>query len=432
MCVRVVCASVDYPEYIYISSSCFTCRTIAGRLRFFIFVEHHSQSAIPLLRSIYQKSNHRQSTTAIMTTAKSTTRKTMTTKLLSLLLISSSACVALSTPKRASVITGANGYLGREIVHALLQDTSSANDDEVIACLVRSQRVTQEQSYWKSRAATNILVLPYDMLDGGASLTSALDSIGVCDSVCLYHVASVFGPTEDHEQTARDNVKGAEDAVTALGRFPAKCRLVLTSSMAAVRGTGQPPSNGECYTHLDWNTRSILGENWGSSYQWGKAESERRAWQLSMELGVQMTSLCPSFIFGPSLDGTFASSSYSIQLVKQWIQGDAEVQSRLCVDVRDVAKAHVAAGRLDSAVGQRFLVSAEARLSSKITAEALQKVSSTPDKITYDSKFDGGAMKIGSREVIATDRLKELGVELRSVYETFEDMGRALVRASIH
>jgi nucleoside-diphosphate-sugar epimerase len=145
-----------------------------------------------------------------------------------------------------------------------------------------------------------------------------------------------------------------------------------------------------------------------------------------------MVSLCPSFIFGPSMDGTFASSSYSIQLVQQWIQGESEVQSRLCVDVRDVAKAHLAAGRLDSAIGQRFLLSAEARLSSKIIAEALQKVSSTPDKITYDSKFDGGAIKIGSREVSTTQRLQEeLGVELRSVYETFEDMGRALVRASM-
>lgn len=376
-------------------------------------------------------------------------------KLLFLLLISSSICVALSTPKRASLVTGANGYLGREIVHALLQDNttnsscSSAKDDDgemLVVCLVRPERVAQEKSYWKSRGVTsttkNLCVLPYDMLDGGSSLASALDSIMtttmmgdnmICESqVCLYHVASVFGQTENHEQTAKNNVQGTEDVIAALGKFPGSCRLVLTSSMAAVRGTGQPPRNGEYYTHLDWNTRSVLGENWGSSYQWSKAESERRAWQLSKELGVQMVSLCPSFIFGPSMDGTFAFSSYSIQLVQQWIQGESEVQSRLCVDVRDVAKAHLAAGRLDSAIGQRFLLSAEARLSSKIIAEALQKVSSTPDKITYDSKFDGGAIKIGSREVSTTQRLQEeLGVELRSVYETFEDMGRALVRASM-
>lgn len=349
-------------------------------------------------------------------------------KLLSLSLLPTTFCVGLSvsSTKRTSLVTGANGYLGREIVHELLHD---GTDDPVI-CLVRSTRVATEQNYWNTRS-NRVRVMPYDMLDGGATLTKALESIGTTDDgndSCLYHVASVFRPTEDHQQTALENVEGTVNVVTALANMK-NCRLVLTSSMAAVRGTGQPPSNGDSYTYLDWNTMSILGTSWGASYQWGKTESERRAWERSKELGVAMTAMCPSFIFGPSHDGTFCSTSYSIELVRQWIKGDSEVQSRLCTDVRDVAKAHVAAGRLDTAIGQRFLVSAETRLTSQNIAETLKKVSISPDKITYDSTFDGGAVKIGSREVIATDRLKrELGVELRSVASTFEDMGRALLQ----
>ena len=344
-----------------------------------------------------------------------------------ILIPSLSVCTvsSLSAPgKRTSLVTGANGYLGREIVHSLLQE---GNDD--VICLVRLKRVEHEQTYWNSRSNC-VRVMPYDMLDGGATLKNALESIGDCDTACLYHVASVFGPTSNHEQTALENVRGTEDVVSALGSFT-NCRLVLTSSMAAVRGTGQTPTNGAYYTSEDWNTASNLGADWGASYQWGKAESERRAWELSKQLGVKMTSLCPSFIFGPSVDGTFQSSSYSIQLVGQWIKGESMVQSRLCVDVRDVAKAHVAAGTRTSAVGQRFIVSAEARLPSEVTAEGLKKFSATPDKISYDKKFDGGAIKIGTREVLATERLKEeLGIKLRSVSETFEDMGRALAALS--
>jgi nucleoside-diphosphate-sugar epimerase len=352
-------------------------------------------------------------------------------KLLSLSFFSTSTCLGLSvsSKKRTSLVTGANGYLGREIVHELLREGT----DNPVICLVRSTRVATEQNYWSARSNC-VLVMPYDMLDGGATLTRALESIGTTDDdkdSCLYHVASVFGPTENHQQTALDNVEGTVNVVTALANVK-NCRLVLTSSMAAVRGTGQPPSNGDCYTNLDWNTMSILGTNWGASYQWGKAESERRAWECSKELGVAMTAMCPSFIFGPPHDGTFRSTSYSIELVRQWNKGDSEVQSRLCADVRDVAKAHVAAGRLNTAIGQRFLVSAETRLTSKNIAEALKRVSITPEKIIHDSRFDRGVIKIGSREVIATDRLKtELGVELRSVTETFEDMGRALLQGEM-
>jgi cinnamoyl-CoA reductase len=88
------------------------------------------------------------------------------------------------------------------------------------------------------------------------------------------------------------------------------------------------------------------------SYQWSKAESEKQAWEISKELGVPMVSLCPSFVFGPPFSKEM-TSSFSTELVGKWIQGQSEVQSRLFVDIRDLAKAHVAAGTLPEAVGKR-------------------------------------------------------------------------------
>ena len=128
--------------------------------------------------------------------------------------------------------------------------------------------------------------MPYDMLDDGTTLQDALEFVHQEDpcECCVYHVASVFGPTKDHVTTAHENVEGTEKVVKCVAQYP-NCRLVLTSSMAAVRGTGQTPLNGKVYTYKDWNTSSKLGDNWGASYQWSKAESERRAWELSKELG---------------------------------------------------------------------------------------------------------------------------------------------------
>ena len=337
------------------------------------------------------------------------------------------ASKAFSTqPHRTFLVTGASGYVGREIVHALIIDDDTK--DDAIVCLVRPSRVEDEQLYWQERS-TSVSVLPYDMLDGGATLQ---DALGSCQGIrCLLHVASVFGPTENHKETALDNVRGTEDLVRTCAKFSGT-RLVLTSSTAAVRGTGQSPLNDKFYTHKDWNTLSELGKNWGNSYQWSKAESERRAWELARELGVPMVSLCPAFIFGPSTDGQLTSNSYSITLVSQWIRGESEVQSRLCVDVRDVAKAHVRASVLESAIGKRYIVSAERRLPSEVTANALKEASPNPENITYDAEFDGGAIKIGEKEVEGVDRLaKELGVSLRPVDVTFRDMARILTQTPL-
>ena len=349
-----------------------------------------------------------------------------------------SRAAAFAAPKWF-VVTGASGYLGRELVHSLLEHEHT-NEAEIV-CLVRESRVEDEENYWGARS--NVRVKKYDMLDGGKTIEDTLASIRTGDedgqdcSCCIYHVASIFSPRDDHEQMARDNVKGAEDLMNAVANcatFPKEdVRVVLTSSMAAVRGSGQTPKNGACYTEEDWNTLSELGASWGASYQWSKAESERRAWDLSREHGLAFTSLNPSFIFGPPSDPT-STASFSISTVSTWLSGAGPVQSRLCVDVRDVARAHVLAGIGKKTVGERIIVSAEARIPSETIARELKKIAielgiGEPDKIHPDTHFDGGAIKVGNQEVSCADRTKQLldGFEARAVETTMRDMAKILL-----
>lgn len=333
-------------------------------------------------------------------------------------------------------MTGASGYVGRAVAHALLDQKESS----VIVCLVRPARIEDEKAYWKHESCVS--VQPYDMLDGGDSLRQALGQVPSDESaphcMCVYHIASWFSPTEDHEQMAKNNVQGTEDLVRVLGeevQANSDCnyKLVLTSSMAAVRGGSQEPLNGQYYTKDDWNDVSVLGENWGASYQWSKAESERRAWALAKEMNVPMVSLCPSFVFGPPSSGEL-SSSFSTELVGKWVKGESQVQSRLFVDIRDVAAAHVAAGTLPHAIGQRFILSTEKRVASKDIAEILQRICiaskfGEPEAITYDAEFSGGAIPIGEKETEAEVRLKqELGITLTSPDKTIADMGEFLIK----
>jgi nucleoside-diphosphate-sugar epimerase len=374
--------------------------------------------------------------------------------------------------RSVSIVTGSRGYLGRQIIHELLENPirSNKNDDhdsdsevdssdsesdnnntaDEVICLVRETHVKEEELYWKTimedgdniNTNTCLKVMPYDMLDGGTTLSEALeytfngnDKTDV--NCCVYHVASIFSPRDDHDAMASENVKGTIDLMNTIVKVNTpmehsnnNIRVVLTSSTAAVRGGNQKPLNNKWYTHMDWNTESEQGKNWGNSYQWSKAESEKKAWEIAKSHGVSMVSICPSFIFGPPKKGQ-TSSSYSIQLVNSWVMGDAPVQSRLCVDIRDVAKAHRLAGTLPIAIGERLIVSSEARISSQKTSDEFQCIAKEngfdPDKIHPDTNFDGGAIKIGEKEVDSVDRLRDiLGLTCRPVEETMRDMARTL------
>lgn len=386
------------------------------------------------------------------------------------------------------------------MVYSLLQQYYNNPKDEVlpeptiIVCLVRPEKVQHEKLFWNahvkefqqsSQIDTNpsfcLKVMSYDMLDNGKSLNEAMESAlketssRTCP-VCIYHIASVFGPTSDPILTARGNVKSSEDVIRTTEKFydrhpETKLRVVLTSSMAAVRATDQTPLNGKFYTHRDWNTLSALNENWGSCYQWSKAESERRAWELvrmcnekyakedgatTQDRGITLIALCPSFVFGPpcpipvemrddAIDAAGGSSSYSLKLIGQWLSGSSPVQSRLCADVRDVARAHLVAGKMANLprddADRRFILSTDSRLSSEATAEALvrgvcraQKIHGAScidvdlSKITFDKQFTGGAIPIGMKETDASERLEtDLGIVFRSVEETMQDTAEALL-----
>jgi nucleoside-diphosphate-sugar epimerase len=110
------------------------------------------------------------------------------------------------------------------------------------------------------------------------------------------------------------------------------------------------------------------------------------------------------------------------------------VQSRLFVDVRDVAAAHVAAAIELEAAGQRYIVSLETRAPSQDIATWLREVCQTtglsdPEKVHFDGEFDGGAIPIGSKEVDAIDRLRrELRVTLRPIKDTIRDMAGNLLK----
>mmetsp|Transcript_32793 Transcript_32793/g.55292 ORF Transcript_32793/g.55292 Transcript_32793/m.55292 type:complete len:387 (-) Transcript_32793:34-1194(-) len=341
---------------------------------------------------------------------------------------------------RTHVVTGAAGYLAKELCHTILENAGPGIADRIIG-LVRQSKLKDEIRYWE-KISTHIEVVDMDQFK--ESLSSVRKR---SEQVIVYCVASNFKPAaslpdnspSSEEDRAKENVRLFEDTIET--SFASNVdRIIITSSMAAVRGPGQIPcmySDGSYFTNNDWNTVSKLSrDSFASSYQWSKMKSEKRAWEIagSYDQATQFVSMCPSMIFGPIRDAS--QRGYSYDLMKAWLDGSRKVESRLVVDVRDAALAHYRAATwplsTDTHIhNKRYIVSPECRLSAAETLRVLQgtarELHIIPPEQTgsmcCDDAFTGGAVPIGAKEVDAAEMLEnDLGIICRPVSSTLQDM----------
>lgn len=348
------------------------------------------------------------------------------------------------------LVTGSAGYLGKELCHtivdqSILEDTVDATaagagagvGRHSVIGFVRRSRLDQERLYWSRQPGTNVEVHDINYFEQCLSKLSSLNS-----KIIVYCVAANFKPGDavtTNTNLALESVTLTESIVRASCRRKVD-KIVLTSSMAAVRGPQQFPLDGQCFTSGDWNTASRLDErSFAACYQWAKAEGERRAWEIvSMyDHAIPLVSLCPSMILGPIRDASQVGQS--IRLLQSWMDGSRPIESRLFVDVRDVALAHYRASQLPMMAGssRRYIISHERRVPSSIMmsylAEAMEDCSDKGDvtgkkragidSMRCDDKFNGGGfIQVGDREVSASHpMLHDLGIECRSVQDTVRD-----------
>ena len=168
---------------------------------------------------------------------------------------------------------------------------------------------------------------------------------------CTYvlHVASPFvfaEPTDENELIA-PAVEGTTRVIAAAQRAGVK-RLVLTSSVAAV-SAGK--SSGR-YGPESWSDSDAkIG-----TYSKSKTLAERAAWKLNEDNDMELVAINPGAVLGPSLGA--AIDGESVTMMSDMIAGKMPMVPDLAfgmVDVRDVARLHVASMTADGAAGKRFI-----------------------------------------------------------------------------
>src|ERR1700761_3871308 len=245
------------------------------------------------------------------------------------------------------LVTGASGYLGTQVVAALLHSAAN-NGTQSVRGQVRSAARERElrDSVRRSGAFdTGLTAVTADLMsdEGWKEAMTDVDEV--------YHVASPIPAAQpkDPDELVVPARAGTLRVLRA-ARDAGVRRVVLTSSFAAI---GDSPKPRGAFTEADWTDPDMPGR---AASPKSKTVAERAAWDFmaSEGGGTELVVINPTFILGPPL--TEATGS-SMHLVKAMFSGEMSVAPRHrfgIVDVRDVADAHLRAMAAPGAAGKRF------------------------------------------------------------------------------
>ncbi|KAA9010444.1 NAD-dependent epimerase/dehydratase family protein [Histidinibacterium aquaticum] len=247
------------------------------------------------------------------------------------------------------LVTGATGYVAGWLIQRLLDEgftvhAAMRNPDDA-----RKRAHLDEMA---EGAKGEIKYFHADLLDDG-SFSEAMQSCEV-----VFHTASPF--TMKYEDPQRDLIdpalNGTQNVLKSVNEIPTVKRVVLTSSIAAVRGGGDDQRNAPdgVLDESVWNTQSNLDDG---PYAYSKTLAEREAWRMADgQDRWRLVVVNPGLVVGPGKAPTQTSASFDF--LRQigdgtFKEGTPPVQLP-AVDVRDVAEAHFRAGFETEAEGRHL------------------------------------------------------------------------------
>ena len=248
------------------------------------------------------------------------------------------------------LVTGATGYVAGHIIKRLLEAGVTVH------AAVRDPSREEKLKYLNEIAASapgEIKYFKSDLLHEG----SYAEAMRGCSIV--FHTASPFTvDVKDPQKELVDPAKlGTRNVLEEANRQESVSRVVLTSSCAAIYGDNIDCKNapGGVLTEEVWNTTSSLTHQ---PYSFSKTEAEREAWQIAEKQSRwDLVVVNPSFVLGPGINPNATSESFS--MIKQYGDGSMKAGAPRygfgCVDVRDLAVAHLAAAYLPVAKGRHII-----------------------------------------------------------------------------
>ena len=255
-------------------------------------------------------------------------------------------------PDAPVLVTGGSGYVASWIVRYLLED------GRTVRATVRDPEKPRGLEHLHALAEAHpgrLALHQADLLDKG-SFTPAMQG---CELVI--HTASPFlvgGIHDAEQQLVRPALEGTRNVLSGVNETGSVKRVVLTSSVAAIYGDNADMTGRDRFTEADWNTTSTAEHQ---PYSYSKTVAEREAWAIQANQAQwDLVTIHPSLVLGPALTKVSVSGSMTTMhhFTDRSMAVGAPALKLGVVDVREVARAHIAAGFAPGAHG-RYLVNAQ-------------------------------------------------------------------------
>jgi nucleoside-diphosphate-sugar epimerase len=329
------------------------------------------------------------------------------------------------------LVTGGSGYLGGWCVVELLRRgyrVRTTVRDLAREAEVRATVGTQVD------AGDRLTVVAADLLDDAGWG----DAVSGCDYVL--HVASPFPPAQPKDPDelivpARDGTLRVLEASLDAGVD----RIVVTSSVAAISGSGKPVS-GRPLDERDWSDPANPKL---SPYACSKTVAERAAWDFMAERGAtdKLATVNPGAIIGPVLND---DRSFSLQAIERLLGGMPGVPriGFSFVDVRDVADLEIRAMTAPEAGGERFVAVESFRWMEDVAAVLRDRMGEAAAKVPTRTVpnllvramaiFDPGVRSIvgqlGRKTEASSEKARRrLGWSPRPIDETIVECAQSLL-----
>lgn len=229
-----------------------------------------------------------------------------------------------------TLVTGANGLIGANLVRGLLTDGHS------VRALVRP---TSDR---RSLDGLDVECVTGDVLDRESVETTARG----CEIV--FHTAAVFAYWGHTAETLENVAVGGTRTVLEAAARAGVQRVVLTSSSVVLGSSTQTTLRDETDT---------LSEAVEPPYCHAKAAQEREAFTLASQLGLELVAVCPTITVGPHDTRLGPSNAVIVNYLSDPFRttwpGGCNV-----VSVQDVARGHILAAQKGRA-GERYVLGGE-------------------------------------------------------------------------
>lgn len=334
-------------------------------------------------------------------------------------------------------ISGANGYIAQHIIKQLLKD----NKYRVIGSVRSEDKADRIGQQFKSPNLTLEVVPDISKLNAFDNL---FQKHGKDIKVVLHTSSPVSYSTDDYEKDVLlPAINGTRSVLEAIKKYCPQTveKVVITSSYAAVAGSKQEYQRGTVITEDTWNPvtweEAISG---AEAYSGSKTFAEKAAWDFwnanRDQVKFEMTVINPVFVFGPqAFDQNVGKKlNASCEIINRYLNTtpETEVDQKKAgsfIDVRDLARAHLAAFENAELAGQRLIVAA-ARFSFQDIVDVLNEdFPQLKGKIAI-GKPGAGKRRLKEISVLDNSKTKKLlGIDFMPFSKSIDDTVDQILKA---